>query len=379
MNSFFVKPVIRWQSPKGFCEETLSLVKGEKVLLLISQSAATRMRLTDWILQIGNCSSVTWIKDIPQNPTRLDLFNLMIDLEHEKPNAVLAIGGGSTIDLAKALVAFLYIKEFSHFSYEDFVSSITRKEYLDKKTSIPIYAVPTTAGTGSEATKWATIWDENCNNKYSIEAPWLFPTISYVIPEFTSSMPPRLTLATGLDALCHAVEAYWSKASNPVIRETSKTSIRLIKEFLPKAIKEGDNLEYRTKMCLGSLFAGIAFSNTRTTACHSISYPLTMRFGMDHGFACAVSLAKVLDYNLPYIKDANELFDALHICSSDELQSWLDNISDGIVRLRLNTFGVNEDNVKELTKLSFTQGRMDNNPAVFKQVDIEKLLLSILK
>ena len=294
------------------------------------------------------------------------------------PEVLIAIGGGSVIDMAKSCVALFYLMSKAKFNDIDIIKSIKTKEYLQHPMLIPIYAIPTTAGTGSEVTRWATVWDVEGIAKYSIEASWLCPHRAYIIPEFTRSMPKRLTLSTGLDALCQATEAYWAKTSNPMVKELSKVAIRLLVEYLPKVLSDGDNLYYRKKVCLGSLFSGLAFSNTRTTACHSISYPLTMCFGVEHGLACALSLAKVMQINLPLIEEAGELMDALGVTSPEELQLWLDNLTGDIVKLRLSTFGIQEKDIAELVKLSFTQGRMDNNPVVITPDDVSEILHSLL-
>ncbi|HHX50553.1 MAG TPA: phosphonoacetaldehyde reductase, partial [Clostridia bacterium] len=288
------------------------------------------------------------------------------------------LGGGSIIDMAKSLVALSYLKNKGSLDYSDVLNSISNKEYLKFPDPIPIYAVPTTAGTGSEATGWATVWDLEGKRKYSIEASWLCPTSTWIIPEFTVTMPKRLTLATGLDALCHAVEAYWAKSSNVMVRELAKTSIRLIVKYLPKVLSDGTNLSYRKKMCLGSLFAGLAFAHTHTTACHSISYPLTMVFGMEHGLACALTLAQVMEINRPLIEDKADLMEALGVNSPAELQIWLDQLTAGIVKLRLGEFGIEGKDIPDLVSLSFTQGRMDNNPVDISPDDVYRMLRSLL-
>jgi alcohol dehydrogenase class IV len=191
-------------------------------------------------------------------------------------------------------------------------------------------------------------------------------------------MPQRLTLATGLDALCHAVEAYWAKSSNLMAQELAKTAIRLIVKYLPKVLAEGAHLSYRKKMCLGSLFAGLAFAQTHTTACHSISYPLTMTFGIEHGLACALTLARVMEMNLPLLEEKGDLLEALGVQSPAELQEWLDQTAAGIVRLRLGAFGIREKDLSDLVTLSFTQGRMDNNPVDVSPEDVQRMLRSLL-
>lgn len=378
MNLFSVPTNVLWMYGKEFCEESLSHVEGKKVLLVMNNSNISRLSLEKWVSELKLKCSLNWINEIPSNPTYMDVFNILRLCNNEIPEFVITIGGGSSIDMAKACVALWYLKNDLKFSYTDIINSIKTKEYLKHHTKIQIYAVPTTAGTGSEVTRWATVWDVDREAKYSVEAPWLCPNRAYIVPEYTRSMPKRLTLSTGLDALCHAMEAYWAKSSNSIVREMSKTSIQLIVEHLPQALSDSSNLYYREKMCLGSLFAGFAFSNTRTTACHSISYPLTMRFGVEHGFACALTLAKMLQINLGMIKDSKELLAALGIKSPDELQLWLDNISCGIIKLRLSSFGVEERDIPDLVKMSFTQGRMDNNPVAISQAEVSHILWSLL-
>jgi alcohol dehydrogenase class IV len=165
-----------------------------------------------------------------------------------------------------------------------------------------------------------------------------------------------------------------------MVRELSKTAIRLIVEYLPGVLAE-DSRGYanREKMCLGSLFSGLAFSHTRTTACHSISYPLTMTYGIEHGLACALTLAGVLEINDPALEDPDGLYGALGVRNPGELQAWLDSVCDGIVKLRLRWFGVEERDIPALTEGSFTLGRMDNNPIPLGQGDVSALLRRILE
>ncbi len=374
MNQFSIPTQVLLRTPEEFFKETLSTLKGKRILLFMSASSAKRLLLENWIKKLKEDSMLTWISAVAPNPSYIDIFSSLRVKMNDLPEAVLAIGGGSAIDMAKSWVALAYLKNKTSFSLDDVLDSIEKKEYLNHNQSIPIYAVPTTAGTGSEVTQWATVWNFEEKVKYSIESPWLCPKYAYIVPDYTKSMPKKLTLSTGLDALCHAVEAYWAKASNSVVREISKMSIKLIVKYLPKALSDGDDLFYRQKLCLGSLFSGMAFSNTRTTACHSISYPLTMKFGIDHGLACALTLPKVMEINLPMIIEPDELMNALEVRSPAELQIWLDSLSSGIVKLRLSTFGISQGDIPELANLSFTQGRMDNNPAEITLEDVNKVL-----
>ena len=283
-----------------------------------------------------------------------------------KPDLIIAIGGGSSIDLAKAVSSLYEYKD------TDVLDLLKNKDYLNNNNSIPFIAVPTTAGTGSECTKWATIWDFDNMKKYSIDADYLYPTEAWLVSELTSTMDEKITLATGLDALAHAMESYWSVPSNKFTRVLARDSIRIIRKYLPLVLDDLDNLEYRQEMLMGSFFAGLAFSNTRTTACHSISYPLTMIFGIPHGFAAAITLFEVLSRNWNYVPEKDLFLDAWDANDLNDVKKWLDDTSSG--RLKLSEFGVEKEDIPNIVELATTGGRMDNNPIIFNESEIKDIL-----
>ena len=286
-----------------------------------------------------------------------------------QPELIIAIGGGSSIDLAKVISA-LY--EYKGSSILDLIKN---KYYLHNSNYIPIIAVPTTAGTGSECTKWATIWDFDDCKKYSVDADFLYPTESWLIPELTATMDENMTLATGLDALAHAMESYWSVSSNAYTRILARNSISIIQKYLPLALNDLDNLVYRKQMLMGSFFAGLAFSNTRTTACHSISYPLTMMFGINHGFAASLTLFEVLKRNWPYVKEKKLFLDVWKANDLDDIKEWFDDVTQN--KLNLSYFGVKKENIPLIVKEATTGGRMDNNPIIFDESEIQEILLDV--
>jgi alcohol dehydrogenase class IV len=297
----------------------------------------------------------------------------------EKPDILICIGGGSIIDSGKAISLFHnHYRTKADFCPDDVVTLLKTKDYVNNATPIPIIAVPTTAGAGSEATKWATIWDKTGTTKYSIEADFLYPAQAWIVPEITLHMPPRLTLSTGLDALCQAAESYWSKNSNQISREFSLTAISLITQNLPAVLKNPQDLELRRKMCLGSLFSAFAFSNTRTTACHSISYPLTMLFGVEHGFAAAVSLFSVAMINVETIVDLPRFTHAWGVKEFTHIKNWIDSTCAEIQPLTLSAFGIEEKDIAAIVSSAFTQGRMDNNPVCINRELLTKTLQRML-
>ena len=301
------------------------------------------------------------------NPDIRLLEEILSDLD--KPDLIIAVGGGSSIDLAKAISALYKYKD------EDILDLIKNKTYLDNETPIPLIAVPTTAGTGSECTKWATIWDMDNLKKYSVDADYLYPKESWLVAELTQTMDEKMTLATGLDALSHAMESYWSKPSNRYTRTLARDAIRIIRKYLPLVLNDLDDLEYRRQMLMGSFFAGLAFSNTRTTASHSISYPLTMKYGINHGFAVAITLFEVMKRNWEHIPEKELFLDAWNSEALDDILDWFDSISESKINLR--SFGIEKEDIPEIVKLATTGGRMDNNPIVFDEKEIEDILESV--
>lgn len=356
-------------------QHLLKTIRNRKLLLIISKSMIERFDLIEFTVELKKNNSVVHITEVPNNPTEISIKNALdkIDIDID---IVIALGGGSTIDLAKALVAFSYLLG-SEYTFVDIKNAILNREYLDYNKGIELIAIPTTAGTGSEVTSWATIWDSNKKDKMSIEAKRLAPNYAYIIPELTLKLPDRLTLSTGLDALSHATESYWAKKSNEISRELSKTAIRHIVEYLPKVLQEPDNIEYRTKMCIGSVFAGMAFANTKTTACHAISYPITMLHDVEHGFAVALTLIPLMKKNKKEIVEFDQLLQAFNASSIIDIQKWLNDTCKGIQQLRLRDFNISIANINELIDNSFTAGRMDNNPIELFEKDVLDILNEI--
>ncbi|MBN8990232.1 MAG: phosphonoacetaldehyde reductase [Rhizobiales bacterium] len=205
----------------------------------------------------------------------------------QQPEVIIALGGGSVIDSAKVFAAAG--GDFGRI--RTFLESQQGAEHL---SAIPIIAVPTTAGTGSEVTCWGTVWDEANGKKYSLARPNLYPTHAVVDPRLMLGKPLLLTISTGLDALSHALESLWNVNNNPVSANHAVAAARTILDALPKLAKDLGNLELRSRVALAALFAGLAFSNTKTAIAHSLSYPITLRHGVQHGIACSFSLPMVL-------------------------------------------------------------------------------------
>lgn len=319
--------------------------------------------------------AMVWIDGITANPTQADICHALEKVGTFEPAQILAIGGGSALDLAKALSVFRYYFKGSRPTVEAVTEAIKSKAYLRADRVIDLVAVPSTSGTGSEVTCWATIWDQNKESKFSIEAPFLYPKQALIIPELTLSLPPLLTLSTALDALCHASEAFWAKESTPIVKDIACRAIDIIMGNLKQCLSAPNNIKHRKALARGSVLAGIAFSNTHTTACHSISYPITMGYGVMHGLACALTLEAVAQINRGAIEDADLLFEVYE--KHGGLRHWLDEVCDGLVRLRLSSFNIPQDALDDIVKRTFTKGRMDNNPVDLTENQVYSILQSV--
>jgi phosphonate metabolism-associated iron-containing alcohol dehydrogenase len=204
-----------------------------------------------------------------------------------QPEVIIALGGGSVIDSAKVFAAaggdFARVRIY-----------LETQKGADQLSATPIIAVPTTAGTGSEVTCWGTVWDEVNGKKYSLARPNLYPTHAVIDPRLMLGKPRLLTISTGLDALSHALESLWNVNNNPVSANHAVMAARNVLDVLPKLARDLGNLELRSQMAMAAMFAGLAFSNTKTAVSHSLSYPITLKHGVQHGIACSFSLPMVL-------------------------------------------------------------------------------------
>ncbi|MDO5149813.1 MAG: phosphonoacetaldehyde reductase [Oscillospiraceae bacterium] len=303
------------------------------------------------------------------NPTVEQLFDLYYETSEYMPEVVIAIGGGSVMDVAKSLCCF-YGKEIS--SPDEMRRIISEKNFGIPRAKW--IGVPTTSGTGSEVTCWATIWDPTQNVKRSVESHNNFAYAAVVDPDLTENMPVKLAVSSALDAVAHAIESYWANGSNIISRALALGAVRTVMGHIDSL--PGGEKNAHAYMAQGSVTAGMAFSSTKTTACHSISYPLTMKYGIPHGTAVSMLLAPVMEINSSSIADYNSLLDALGVNSAGELGSKIRNIlTRAEIPCSLEAWGVKKDELPCLAALGITKGRADNNPVEFT----EETILSVLE
>jgi alcohol dehydrogenase len=277
---------------------------------------------------------------------------------------VIGIGGGSAMDVAKAVAVVA-----AHGAQaKDFLG-------LNKVPGpgIPTIMVPTTAGTGSEVTFTAVFVRHDLQKKEGMNSVFMYPDLALLDPELTVSLPPQPTAASGMDALCHAIESYTSVIASPASEMFSLEAIGLIAENLRTCVHNGKDLEAREGQMLGSLYAGIGLANAGVGAAHSLSYPLGGKYGISHGVANTLMLPRIMEYNLPGALEKfavvaevmGENTEGLSVRDAAMLAVEAVDvlIEDCGIATGLEELGIPEEDFPEMARVAMTVARpLENNP-----------------
>ena len=296
------------------------------------------------------------INNITPNPDFLTLADScqMFAQAVTGDTVIIALGGGSVIDTAKVLASsdqgFAPVRRF-----------LETGEGEERLAAYPIIAVPTTAGTGSEVTHWATVWDREAQKKYSLARYALYPRHAVIDPALTLAMPKDLTINTALDALSHALESLWNRNSNPVSANHAVFAATEMIAALPLLVDDLKNVALRARVASACLFAGLAFSNTKTALAHSVSYPITLKYSIPHGLACSFSLpmvlASVIGENTECDRNLRRIFGDDLDSAATELENFLNRLG---VATKASSYGVQSDEWKELVTAALAGERGRN-------------------
>lgn len=319
---------------------------------------------------ILNTYNVTKISNFSSNPKLLDLKKIKKNINWSLVDCVIGIGGGSVIDMSKLLC---YYKDCDEINLEKKSNKFNR--------DIPLITIPTTAGSGSEATHFSVIYDAN-NNKHSIAHPDLLPDLTILNYKLSYNLNAYLKAVSGLDALCQAIESLWSLRATKESYEYSLDSLELIVKNLHKSVVDND-LEAHKMMVKASNLAGQAINIAKTTACHALSYYFTSKFGLSHGHAVSLTLGSIYEFNH---NKALKSSDPNSIKIFNDLNSQLnifDNFNFNINKL-VNDLGIDLDlinlnikiNLDELHK-SVNIERLKNNPFPLSKTDINNIILNL--
>ena len=269
------------------CAEFLA-ARGVKHVLLVSST--TVLPLLDLVTDALKKSGVAVVLSAPvdREPTQAVFENILSAARAEKIDGVLGIGGGSAIDVAKLIAALTRGKQTT--------SKIFGTNLLAGR-ELTLVCLPTTAGTGAEVSPNAILLDESDELKKGVVSPHLVPDAAFVDPLLTLTVPPAVTAATGLDALTHCIEAYANKFAHTIVDTYALSGVKLIAKNLARAVRDGNDIEARAALSLGSLYGGLCLGPVNTAAVHALAYPLGGRFHIAHGVSNALLLPHVLRFN----------------------------------------------------------------------------------
>ena len=357
---------------RGIFKNLPDFVGSHKAVLITTPGFTKRGKSESLKYALGD-SLVAIFDGVRPNPTFSSVRKAYKNLKAFKYELIIALGGGSTIDTAKAVAAI----EAS--GNEDWIEDHLKRSvpFPESFNPKPIIAIPTTAGTGSEATMWATVWDMYEKKKYSLSHLSLYPKKAILDPELTLTLPEKETLYSGLDALSHAMEAIWNRNHNLVSDSFALKAISLVHDNLPELRHDLSTLDLRIRLLRASLFVGLAFSNTKTGLAHSISYPLTAHFGLPHGLACALPLPHLLRFNGDKAPERIKIMaNALRAHATIEsMKESINRLLKGIgVSSHLADYGILARDVQKIADLSIVHERADNNIANIDKAELIALL-----
>lgn len=349
---------------KGAANDFLADYQAEglgRVLLVTGSQSYQSFPFVKHLLHDIGSNTVTHIKGFEGSPDWQELIHVLDQVKNESFDAIIAVGGGSIIDRAKLI--------FGATSIAQGLESLVAGKLSSQITNCRLIAIPTTAGTGAQATHFAVVYREG--KKLSVENSRLLPGHSVVDPSLVQGVPARQAAISGFDALTQSVESLWSLRATEESRQDAWRSIKKIVPVLEKAVTDPDHSTYEA-MALGAHYSGRAINISRTTGAHAISYTLTSRFNVPHGHAVALMLIPFFSINqdheslsstaraaLAHLKDLYAIFGAENVTSMTS--AWRDLMQHCGLENSLSQLGLHISCVDELVA-NVNVERMGNNP-----------------
>lgn len=372
MNWDYMQPV-KIYFGKGRVREIKKIAQelGVKRGLLVASPFFFRSGLAEKIMQESAGMLTASFGDISPNPDVTEVDECAEVIRKNNIGFVVALGGGSPMDCAKA-AASVALTGDSIRKYHGTGISLPREH-------LPLIAIPTTAGTGSEVTCVSVLSDHVNGKKAPIVSDGFYPEAAIVDPELTYTMPPEVTAGTGIDVLSHALEGYWSKGHQPVCDALAVHAAQLVFRYLYRAYQNPEDEEAREKMCEASVTAGLAFTLPKTTSSHACSFPLTNIYHIPHGEACGLTL----DY-FTRINARGTGGERVEILAKSLGFSDADAMADEIYALKKKTglrcdlkdLKLSEDQIEELVRIS-RHPNLYNNPVEITDEMLDEMYRSL--
>ncbi len=364
-------------------KEVLEAEKPSSIFLVTGKNSYHQSGARKIVESLLSNYKIISFSDFSVNPQLEDVKKGIALYRQAQCDLVIAVGGGSVIDIAKS-INFLAAQPADAEKY-------IRKELTPIHKPRTFVAVPTTAGTGSEATHFAVVYIGK--TKYSLaHQEWMIPQYVFLDPNLSLHLPKYITASTGIDALCQAVESYWSTQSTEESKQYAKQAITIILQNLVGAVQR-PSLQSRESMLLAANLAGKAINISKTTACHSVSYPITSYFGVSHGHACALTLAEMCLYNskvsehdcldkrgATYVKNIlSELCMLFQVEDIDEMQRKIESMMDKIgLDRKLTLLNISAPEHHDVIVANgFNPERVKNNPRELTEQALREILKRI--
>lgn len=356
----------------GATKDIKNYVQGDRILI-ISDPFLYKNGTAEAVGQNLSGCQVAYFSEIEPNPSCESVDAAAKAARELGAQTIIGMGGGSSMDVAK-IVSCLTTNEGSIY---DYYSGGTRT--LSPRQS-RLICIPTTAGTGSEVTNVGVFTNRKTHIKMPMVNHQFWPDVSMLDPELTYTLPAPVTASTGMDAFCHAIEAYWNKESQPICDCLAVEAMKLIFANVKHAYDCPEDKTARGNMHLASLLAGIAFSQTRTTGIHAVSFPLTTEYGASHGIACAITLPAFIRASKEGAEEKmTALAKQLGFGSVEELADGVEALMVSMkMPVRLHELGVQEDAIEHIAQVGLGAAIIQLTPATMNQETVCALLRSIL-
>ncbi|WP_444891910.1 iron-containing alcohol dehydrogenase [Microbulbifer sp. JMSA004] len=349
--------------------------------LLVTDPTVAALPLIDSAVnpcqQVG--LEVSVFSKIKGNPNEINIADGVAKLREQKCDGVIALGGGSALDAGKA-IALMAGQQHSIWDFEDIGDNYRR---VDPEGILPLIAIPTTAGTGSEVGRVAVITDEKAQVKRLIFHPRMMPDIVILDAQLTMGLPPDLTAATGMDALSHNLESFYSPQYHPMAEGIALEGMRLIKEYLPRAYAIGAELEARQQMLVASCMGATAFQRG-LGAIHALAHPLGALYDKHHGLLNAILMPYVLIANRPAIQvPMGHLALYLQLAGNEMFDSGFDAVLNWLLGLRkqlgiphsLSEIGIDDTDADRVGKMASVEPSASTNPMRFNGIEYRDIFL----
>ena len=357
---------------KDKIEQLNELIKGEKVLM-VSDPTLKKIGIVDKIKDVlDDRFEIYDFCEVEPNPSCETVDRGAAIAREKDVDAIIGIGGGSSLDSAKAIACL----KTSGGRLIEFLNN--KKQFAERRPLL--ISIPTTSGTGSEVTNVGVYTDKENGRKKPLVTDHYWSDYAIIDPALTLTLPPRPTATTGLDAFTHAIEAYWADTTQPMSQLLSLEAMKLIVGNLERAILKQNDEEARENLMLASLMAGISFAQTRTTVLHALSFPLTNRYGLEHGFACAIAMPEVIRAN--YENSSDEMDRLLNYLSFEDVDSFADYMHEMMGNIdaptKLSEIGIKEKDLDEIAEITLSAPIAELNPKKFNKEELKSLLKKIL-